>query len=74
MFLGLAYTPDRTLQILYLASVTVIADLAAEIDVLVADVTACAKAVAAIGANIDIDASVKADLAVKVAAIVTVSA
>ncbi|KAB5592799.1 transmembrane protein [Ceratobasidium theobromae] len=54
-----------------IASVTVIADLAAEIDVLVADVTACAKAVAAIGANIDIDASVKADLAVKVAAIVT---
>lgn len=50
-----------------------VADLAAKVDVLVADVTACAKAVAAIGANIEIDVSVKADLAVKVAAIVTVS-
>ncbi|KAJ1306356.1 hypothetical protein OPQ81_007362 [Rhizoctonia solani] len=55
-----------------IVDVTVAADLAAKVNVLVADITACAKAVVAIGANIDIDASVKADIAVKVAAIISV--
>jgi hypothetical protein len=40
---------------------------------MLADVTACAKAVIDVGANIEIDASVKADIAAKVAAIITVS-
>ncbi|CAE6452880.1 unnamed protein product [Rhizoctonia solani] len=53
-------------------SVKAVADLAAKVEVLVADVTACAKAIVAVGVNIDIDASVKADIAVKVAAIITV--
>ncbi|KDN33652.1 hypothetical protein RSAG8_13253, partial [Rhizoctonia solani AG-8 WAC10335] len=55
-----------------IVAVDAVVDLAAKVDVLVADVTACAKAVVAIGVNVDIDASVKADIAVKVAAIITV--
>ncbi|EUC54805.1 transmembrane protein, putative [Rhizoctonia solani AG-3 Rhs1AP] len=53
-------------------SVNALVDVVAKVDLLVADVTACAHAVLAIGANIDIDASVKADIVVKVAAIITV--
>ncbi|CAE7204680.1 unnamed protein product [Rhizoctonia solani] len=55
-----------------IVAVDAVVDLAAKIDVLVADVTACAKAIVAIGVNIDIDAAVKADIAVKVAAIISV--
>lgn len=51
---------------LLIVDVTVVADLAAKVDILVADVTACAKAVAAVGTNIDIDASVKAGLAINI--------
>ncbi|KAH7326928.1 hypothetical protein B0J17DRAFT_632860 [Rhizoctonia solani] len=55
-----------------IVAVKAVADLAAKVDVLVTDITACAKAIVALGANIEIDASVKADIAVKVAAMITV--
>ncbi|KAF8677440.1 hypothetical protein RHS04_06169 [Rhizoctonia solani] len=55
-----------------IVAVDVVADLAVKLEVLVADVTACAQAVLAIGANIDIDASVKAQVVLQVAAIISV--
>ncbi|CAE6542263.1 unnamed protein product [Rhizoctonia solani] len=54
-----------------IGAVTAAVELAAKIQLLVADVTACAKAIVAVGANIQIDASVKADIALQVAAIIT---
>ncbi|KAB5588782.1 transmembrane protein [Ceratobasidium theobromae] len=54
-----------------MATVDTVVKLTTHVDALVADVNACAKAVVAIGANIEIDAAVKADLVVKIAAIVT---
>ena len=50
-----------------------IVEVTAHVQVLVADVTACAHAIAAVGVKIDIEAAVKADIAVKVAAIISVS-
>ncbi|CEL56362.1 hypothetical protein RSOLAG1IB_07748 [Rhizoctonia solani AG-1 IB] len=55
-----------------LVAVEVALELVAKIGLLIADINACATAVLAIGANIDIDASVKADIGVKVAAIISV--
>lgn len=49
------------------------ADLSASVDVLVGHVTTCAKAIAALGANIEVEAAVKANIAAEVAAIVIVS-
>jgi hypothetical protein len=63
----------RVLIMFCSVAVEAVVDLAAKVEVLVADVTACAKAILAIGANIEIDAAVKADIAVKVAAIIAVS-
>ena len=48
-------------------------EVVARVQVLVADVTACAHAIAAVGVNIDIEAEVKADIAAKVAALISVS-
>ncbi|CAE6434951.1 unnamed protein product [Rhizoctonia solani] len=55
-----------------IVAVNTIVDVTAKVALLIADVNACAAAVLALGANIEIDASVKADIAVKVAAIITV--
>ncbi|KAB5592755.1 transmembrane protein [Ceratobasidium theobromae] len=53
-----------------LAHITAVADLSASVDVLVGHVTTCAKAIAALGANIEVEAAVKANIAAEVAAIV----
>ncbi|KAB5588626.1 Transmembrane protein [Ceratobasidium theobromae] len=62
---------DVNAAVKVIADVDIITDLAVHVDALVVKVNTCAQAVAAIGANIDIDASVKADLAVRIAAIIT---
>ncbi|CEL56355.1 hypothetical protein RSOLAG1IB_07741 [Rhizoctonia solani AG-1 IB] len=54
-----------------IAGLTASADVSAQIDVLVGKINTCATAVLALGSNIDINASVQADVAVKVGAIIT---
>lgn len=56
-----------------LAVIEDIPGLGDKVDILVADLQACADAVAALGAVVDAGASVKTDIAVAVAAIIAVS-
>ncbi|CCO36725.1 hypothetical protein BN14_10868 [Rhizoctonia solani AG-1 IB] len=63
---------DVEAHVKVILAVDVALELVTKIGLLIADINACATAVLAIGANIDIDASVKADIGVKVAAIISV--
>jgi hypothetical protein len=55
-----------------LVECTTVGEVKAQVGVLVAHVEACAKAILALGVNIDVDAEVKADIAAKIAAIIAV--
>ncbi|CAE6352044.1 unnamed protein product [Rhizoctonia solani] len=55
-----------------IAGLTVSADVSAQIDILIGKINTCAAAILALGANIDVDASVQADIAAKVGAVISV--
>jgi prefoldin subunit 5 len=55
-----------------LVDVKVLPDVTAEVKLLVADVKATAEAIVELGANIEINADVKAAIAIQVAAIIKV--
>ncbi|KAF8694427.1 hypothetical protein RHS03_08177, partial [Rhizoctonia solani] len=54
-----------------IAGLTASADISAQIEILVGKINTCAAAILALGTNINVDASVQADIAVKVGAIIT---
>ncbi|KAF8757866.1 hypothetical protein RHS01_03666 [Rhizoctonia solani] len=54
------------------AGLSVTADIFAQIDILTGKINSCAAAILALGAGIDIEASVKADIAAKLGAIISV--
>ncbi|GAB1518698.1 hypothetical protein RhiTH_001762 [Rhizoctonia solani] len=55
-----------------IAGLSVTADIFAQIDILTGKINSCAAAILALGAGIDIEASVKADIAAKLGAIISV--